>query len=57
MITIPDNAPITIKTNLGTLVITILPFDNISIQTFQKDGKREYLLGNNILDGKLVEVK
>ena len=57
MITIPDNSPVTIKTNLGTLVITILPFDNISIQTFQRDGKREYLLGNNILDGKLVEVK
>ena len=57
MITISDNSPIEIKTNNGTVIVTVDKTGKIKIKTYQRNGKREYYLGYNVLNGVLVEVK
>ena len=57
MITISDISPIEIKTNNGTVIVTVDKTGKIKIKTYQRNGKREYYLGYNVLDGALVEVK
>ena len=56
-IPVPDNSPIEIKTNNGTVIVTVDKTGKIKIKTYQRNGKREYYLGYNVLDGALVEVK
>ncbi len=56
MITI--QSPIEIKTELGTVLITVDKLNGrVLIETFQRHGKRKYRLDTNILDGKLNEEK
>ena len=54
--TITQN-PLTIKTKLGTLVITETDRGQVFIETFQKNGKRKYKMSDFIIEGQLVEVK
>ena len=51
------NGPITIKTKLGTVRITVDKIDGqVIIETFQKNGKQKYKLDFYRESGKLVEV-
>ena len=55
MITV--NSPIEIKTNMGTVRVTVDKIDGqIFIETFQKNGKWKYKLDNHRESGKLEMV-